>query len=189
VAFLLWYKSILGAVEGAEDIDIRQRVRILGPGKVFIGRKVRFGYEMSPSWARGQITIITKFRESKLNIGDECTINNNNSFVVVGEIVFGSRVKTGNDCEFYDSEMHSIDPVLRHSSGDHGGRRRNVGIGDNVMIGSHATIGPGTEVGANSVIGMRAHTRWKKFPENFVIVGDPARGIMPIAELLSRPQD
>ena len=183
--FLLWYRDILGIVKGGEGISVRQKVKIIGPGTVYIGKKVRFGYQCSPSWKMLEIVIITKFAESTLKIEDFCTVNNNNTFVVVGEIRLCESTKTGHDCQFFDSDMHSIHPVYRHTKGDDAGKRKDVFIGKNVMIGAQVTVGPGTIIGENSVVGIRSTTRWKDYPANFVISGNPARAVMKIEDLLN----
>lgn len=189
ILFLFWYRDILGMVKGGKHLQIRQRVKILGPGSVYIGDNVRFGYEMSPSWYKKDIRIITKFRESIFVIGECSTINNNNCFVIVNKIEFGSNVKTGHDCQFFDSDLHSIHPIERHTLGDKGGKNRDIFIANNVMIGAQVTVGPGTEIGENSVVGIRTHTRWKNYPANFVISGNPARALMRINDLLNQSYD
>lgn len=185
--FLLWYRDILGKVVGGRDILVRQRVRIVGPGTVYLGERVKFGQHHSPSWRNNEILIMTKFRESSLSIGSRVSINNNNVFVVVSSIRIADRVFTGHDCQFYDSDLHSIDPVKRRG-GDRSGKQGDVVIDENVMIGAQVTIGPGTEIGQNSVVGMCSYTRWKNFPADFVIAGNPARAIMKIEQLLAAGQ-
>jgi len=183
--FLLWFRDILGIVKGGEGISVRQKVRIIGPGTIHVGKNVRFGYQCSPSWRMREIVIITKFAESTLKIEDFCTVNNNNSFVVVGEIKLCESTKTGHDCQFFDSDMHSIHPVYRHTKGDAAGRRKEKSMFlANVMIGAQVTVGPGTTIGENSVVGIRSTTRWKDYPANFVISGNPARAVMKIEDLL-----
>lgn len=184
--FVLWYRDALGVVVGARRVRLMQRVRITGPGTVRVGDGVTFGHRQSPSHHGAEIRIITMFDESELTLGANSSVNNNNSFVVVKSIRVGERVSTGHDCQFYDSDMHSIDPVGRRTLGARGARQRDVVIGENVMIGSQVTVGPGTEIGENSVVAMRSYVRGKAFPANFVIAGDPARAVGKIADLLAR---
>lgn len=47
-------------------------------------------------------------------IGNDCLLGNNNSFIVVRKILIGDKCLTGHNNEFMDSDMHSIDPELRH---------------------------------------------------------------------------
>lgn len=184
--FLLWYRDMLGVVSGGRGVRLMQRVRITGTGTVHLGDRVTFGHRLSPSHRGVEIRIIAVYRESQLQVGAGSTINNNNSFVVVKSIKLGECVTTGHDCQFYDSDMHSIDPVGRRTLGTRGGRQRDVIIDRNVMIGSQVTIGPGTEIGENSVVAMRSYARGKSFPAEFVIAGNPARAVGKIADLLAR---
>ena len=75
-------------------------------------------------WKMRKIDIITKFVESTLKIEDFCTVNNNNSFIVVGEIKLCESTKTGHDCQFFDFDMHFIHPVYRHTKGDDAGKKK-----------------------------------------------------------------
>ena len=54
-----------------------------------------------------------------------------------------------------------------------------VKIGNNVFIGNNCTILPNTTIGDNCIIGSGSVLRGK-FPENSVIVGNPAKVIMDI---------
>ena len=85
--FRMLYVYLIGNVDGADNVKVFQWVRIKGPGRVKIGKNVRFGYPMSPSFKNSTIEILTKLPDSILTFGDHCTINNNNSFVVVKNII------------------------------------------------------------------------------------------------------
>ena len=63
--------------------------------------------------------------------------------------------------------------------------KKDVFIGKNVMIGAQVTVSPGTTIGENSVVGIRSTTRWKVYPADFVISGNPARVVMKIEDLLN----
>ncbi|HOP59466.1 MAG TPA: acyltransferase, partial [Bacteroidales bacterium] len=55
-----------------------------------------------------------------------------------------------------------------------------IKIGNNVFIGNNCTILPGTTVGDNCIIGAGSVVRGN-FPENSVIVGNPAKVVMPMS--------
>lgn len=54
-----------------------------------------------------------------------------------------------------------------------------IKIGNNVVIGSNCTILPNTTIGNNSIVGAGSVVRGK-FPENSVIVGNPAKVVSSI---------
>jgi len=175
--FRMLYVYLIGNVEGGNNIKVFQWVSIKGPGRVKIGKNVRFGYPMSPSFKNSTIEIITKLPGSILTLGDNCTINNNNSFVVVKNIVFNEKCKTGHDVQIFDSDLHATDIELRHTGGDMDGNRADVILEENVMVGAMVAIGPGTIIGKNSVVGMGSILKRRKYPANTIIVGNPARPV------------
>jgi len=178
--FYILYDKILRKATIGHGARVMQRVDIKGPGRVVIGENVRFGYPMSPFFRRHSITIITKFPDSEVTIGDECTIGNNNKFVVVKKIVLGKRCKTGHNDQFYDSDLHSVDKELRHRSGDLEGFQGDIQLADNVMIGSDVLLGPNITVGQNCVIGKGAVLKNRVCEEDMIIVGNPARPVSKI---------
>jgi acetyltransferase-like isoleucine patch superfamily enzyme len=52
-----------------------------------------------------------------------------------------------------------------------------IKLGNNVFVGDNCTILPNTEVGDNCIIGAGSVVRGK-FPENSVIIGNPAKVVM-----------
>ena len=82
-----------------------------------------------------------------------------------------------------DSTLIYSNVIIRssdsHSIIDSQGKRINNGdnvfIGKNVWIGNGATILKGTTIGDNSVVGTQSLISGKKFPDNTVIVGNPAK--------------
>ena len=178
--FYILYDKILRKAVIGRGARVMQRVDIQGPGRVVIGENVRFGYPMSPFFRRHRITIITKFPGSEVIIGDDCTIGNNNKFVVVKKIVLGRKCKTGHNDQFYDSDLHSVDKDLRHRSGDLEGFQGDIFLADNVMVGSDVLLGPHITVGQNCVIGKGAVLKNRVCEENMIIVGNPARPVSKI---------
>jgi acetyltransferase-like isoleucine patch superfamily enzyme len=53
-------------------------------------------------------------------------------------------------------------------------------IGNNVFIGNNCTILPNTQIGDNCIVGAGSVVRGK-FPENSVIIGNPAQVIMKMS--------
>ena len=55
-----------------------------------------------------------------------------------------------------------------------------IKIGDNVFIGNNCTLLPNTTVGDNCIIGAGSVVRGK-FPDNSVIVGNPAKVVLSMS--------
>lgn len=179
--FIMIYKKILGRVKGASGILVIQKTIIKGKGQVIIGHNVRLGVPQSPAYERNCITILLRHTDSTLSIGDNCVINNNNAFVIVRRISIGNRCMTGSNCQFYDSDIHSTDPDLRHSGPEMESRGKFIVIEDNVMVGANTICGPDVYICKNSVVGMGALLKRKKFPLDSIIIGNPARAIKKIS--------
>ncbi len=175
--FKLKYVRILKNVESGRNLRINQKVVINGPGKVFIGDNVTFGYPFAPFFKKHYILISTRYNSSKLTIGNNCILSNNNQFVIVRDINIGDKTMSGHNTEFIDSDMHSIDPLHRHTGSDIEGEGRFIKIENNVMIGSNVLVGPDIVIGENSVVGMGSVIKRRKFPKNSVIVGNPGRAV------------
>jgi acetyltransferase-like isoleucine patch superfamily enzyme len=71
--------------------------------------------------------------------------------------------------------------VIRMTHGDVIGSAKETVIGKNCFIGNNAIILMGSEIGDNCIIGAGAVVN-KKFPDNVVIAGNPARVICSIDE-------
>lgn len=92
-------------------------------------------------------------------------------------------IEIGNDCTIgANSDFVTHDGAIRCFRGELGnvdifGR---IVIGNNVFIGINCTILPGTIIGDNCIVGAGSVVRGK-FPENSVIVGNPARSVMKMS--------
>ncbi len=180
ICFLIKYKYILKIIDGASGIKIYQKVIIDGPGRVKIGKNVSFGLVSAPNYYGHYTFISTRYPSAELNIGDDCIFSNNISIVLVKSVSIGNKCMIGHNAEFMDSDFHSIDPVLRHTQSDFDPAGNYIKLDENVMVGANAICGPNVTAGKNSVIAMGALLKNKDFPENSVIVGNPARGVMTI---------
>lgn len=89
------------------------------------------------------------------------------------EIKIGDDAMIASDVEIRTDDSHAIYDV---KSGRRINPARSVEIGDHVWIGKYVAILGGASVGPGSVIGFRSIVT-KKFPNNCIIVGSPARVI------------
>lgn len=134
---------------------------------VTLGDNVTIG-QRSMIKASGSISAIGK----GFSMG-ECSSMGNDCFVgAAGGVTVGKYVAIGQNVRFHSENHKFDDPDLPIH--DQGVTNKGIQVGDDCWIGAGAVfldgsaIGNGCVVGANSVV-------TKKFPDNCVIVGDPAR--------------
>lgn len=95
-------------------------------------------------------------------------------------ITIGNNVKIGGGVCIYDTDFHSLDPVIRRSSEDLKNRaEKPVVIGNDVFIGAKSIILKGVTIGENSVIGAGSVVT-KFVPANQIWAGNPAKFIRNI---------
>jgi acetyltransferase-like isoleucine patch superfamily enzyme len=100
------------------------------------------------------------------------------AIVALESITIGDNVKIGGGVCIYDTDFHSIDPVVRRNVVLDLQAKANkpVIIKDNVFIGAHSTILKGVIIGANAVIGACSVVT-HSVPDNEIWAGNPAKFI------------
>lgn len=94
-----------------------------------------------------------------------------------------AEVRIGDNCFIAPqvgiyTASHPLDPVRRNAGLEFG---KAITIGHNCWIGGHATINPGVTLGNNVVVASGAVVT-KRFGDNLVIGGNPARILKQIWE-------
>jgi acetyltransferase-like isoleucine patch superfamily enzyme len=114
---------------------------------------------------------IRYWRRQGMKIGNKCQINNVNFSTEPYLIEIGDHVAiaAGTDFITHDGAIWCFRDELKNA--DVFG---TIKIGNNVFIGNNCTILPNTAVGDNCIIGAGSTVRGR-FPENSVIVGNPAK--------------
>ncbi|SFB69829.1 Hexapeptide repeat of succinyl-transferase [Zunongwangia mangrovi] len=118
--------------------------------------------------------------KAKINIGKSVGISQ--AAIICHELIhIGDNVKIGGGVKIYDSDFHSVDPIVRNSELDLV-RKKNapVYIDDNVFIGAQSIILKGVKIGKNSIIGAGSVVT-KSIPSNQIWAGNPARFIKNIS--------
>lgn len=125
----------------------------------------------------GSNTRIWYWRRQGMRIGERCLINNVNFSTEPFLIEIGNHVAiaAGTDFITHDGAVWCFREEMKNA--DIFGR---IKIGNNVFIGNNSTILPNTSVGDNSIIGAGSVVRGR-FPENSVIVGNPAKVVLPMS--------
>ena len=107
-----------------------------------------------------------------IKIGDRTTFGNDCMFGAAGGIEIGDDVIAGQFIRFH-SENHNYDDVntlIREQGVTHKG----IKIGNNCWIGAGVVFLDGAELGDGCIVGANAVIT-RKFPENSIIAGIPAR--------------
>jgi maltose O-acetyltransferase len=151
-----------------------QPVLFIGPGTVFLGEDVQFGWKASPLFYTGYCHVEVDNPSAWVEVGDHTEFNNN--LMIKSE---GAGIRIGRDglfganVEIFDSDFHDLRPSKRR-----GGTPKiaPVEIGDNVFVGMGARILKGATVGSDSVIGAGAIVTGE-IPAGVIAAGNPARVI------------
>jgi len=117
------------------------------------------------------------WRRRGMKIGNGCYINNVNFSTEPYLIEIGDHVAiaAGTDFITHDGAIWCFREEIRDA--DVFG---TIKIGNNVFIGNNCTILPNTIVGDNCIIGAGSIVRGQ-FPENSVIVGNPAKVVFSMS--------
>lgn len=131
-----------------------------------LGRGCRFDTGVSP-----ECLIIGR----DARIGDYVHINADKSVVIGNNVLMASKIFISDTNHgTYQGENQSppsSNPTMREYS------YKPVRIGDNVWIGENVVILPGTSVGNGCIIGANSVLTGKKYPDNAIIAGVPAKVI------------
>lgn len=109
-----------------------------------------------------------------MKIGNDCLIGTMNFSTEPFLIEIGDHVAIADDTEIvtHDGGIWCFRDEIRNA--DLFGK---IKIGNNVFIGNNCTILPNTIIGDNCIVGTGSIVRGK-FPDNSVIIGNPAKVIM-----------
>lgn len=90
------------------------------------------------------------------------------------KITIGNNTLIGANTKIFDNDFHPLDVYARNENDFSKLECRPVEIGDNVFIGCNCIILKGTQIGNNCIVGAGSVV-CGRFPENCVIVGNPAK--------------
>jgi len=107
-----------------------------------------------------------------IKIGDKSTFGNDCFFGAAGGIDIGNDVIAGQFIRFH-SENHNYND-LSIPIREQGVSNKGIKIGDNCWIGAGAVFLDGAELGNGCVVGANSVVT-KKFPDNSIIAGIPAK--------------
>lgn len=117
---------------------------------------------------------IKYLRKHGMKVGDKCHFNSMSFSTEPYLIELGRNVTIGAGCDLvtHDGAVRLFRNEI--SDADIFGK---IVIGNNVFIGINSTILPGTIIGNNCIVGAGSVLRGK-FPDDSVIIGNPAKVVM-----------
>lgn len=157
-------------------------IMIARGGKCYIGKNfiMNNGVKGNPIGCYQKCTIFVD-REGELVIGDNVRISQT-ALICTKKITIENCVKIGGGVCIYDTDFHSLDPILRNSAEDIKFRKtKAILIKENAFIGAHSIILKGVTIGKNSIVGAGSVVT-KSIPDNQIWAGNPARFIKNINE-------
>lgn len=155
-------------------------VMVARGGKFSIGKNFAMnnGIKGNPIGCYERCTFFVD-RGAVLTIGDNVGMSQA-ALICHKSITIGNNVKIGGGVCIYDTDFHSLDPVIRRSSEDLKNRaEKPVVIGNDVFIGAKSIILKGVTIGENSVIGAGSVVT-KSVSANQIWAGNPAKFIRSI---------
>lgn len=149
---------------------VQQLIICDGKGLVTIGGNCSFGFTMGGFHRSGSIELQARYKNSKINIGNNLSTNNNIMLCAANYIEIGDDTLIGQYVSIMDHEAHGIPPDKRRELGEIG----KVIIGKNVWLGNNVVILKNSEIGDNTIVATGAVVSGK-FPANVIIGGIPAK--------------
>ncbi|CDB88729.1 putative lipopolysaccharide biosynthesis O-acetyl transferase WbbJ [Clostridium sp. CAG:253] len=112
-------------------------------------------------------------RDSKLEIGNDCYIGYNNTFLAGGDIIIEDGVLMASNI-LISSENHSVNPEDDKYYMDQKLECESVVVGEGSWLGENCKILPGVKIGKKCVIGAGSIVT-KSIPDYCIAVGSPAK--------------
>ena len=169
----LYYRLRGRRFRAGRNLRLFAPLSLRGPGEVVLGDNVVV-LETPTMW--------TYSPEARIVVGDN-TIMGATSFGCMQEIRIGRQCILARasliDTDFHSTRADRFQP-------DAPVRVAPIHIGDNVWISQHAGLLPGTKIGNNSVVSFGA-VCMREFPENVIIVGNPAKVAAPVQHRPAAP--
>lgn len=149
-------------------------------GYFFMGSGVKMnnGIKSNPIGCYSRCTFFVG-KGAKLIIGNNVGISQS-ALVCHIKIIIGNNVKIGGGVKIFDTDFHSLNPLIRNSIDDINNKEMlPVIIKDNVFIGAFSIILKGVTIGENSIVGAGSVVV-KSVPDNQIWAGNPAKFIRNI---------
>jgi acetyltransferase-like isoleucine patch superfamily enzyme len=167
--------------------EVAKGLRVNGFLKIFITRRgvVTIGENCSINSGENA-NVIGRQQKTIFWVEGILTIGNNlgiscSALICNHEIEIGNNVTIGGNTVIYDTDFHSLNPILRSNKQEDrkSAKWGKVTISDNVFIGAHTTILKGVTIGKNAIVGACSVVA-KDIPSDEIWAGNPAKFISKI---------
>ncbi|MDH5570136.1 MAG: acyltransferase [Gammaproteobacteria bacterium] len=171
ILFKIKCKLFFKKVTIAKGLRIYKKLKIVGPGQVFIGNNCRVAGIKGD--ASKYVTIDTHSPTAVIKIGDNVSLYasriSSNYQITIGDNVLIE------ESGIVDTDFHSIDRS-RDLPIDEDLNKCRINIGNNVSIGAHSVVIKGVAIGDNVVI-VPASVVSMSIKSDSLAMGNPARVI------------
>ncbi len=123
-------------------------------------------------------TSIVVHRNASLKIGKGVRISNS-AIQCAESVTIGDYTMIGGSCKIWDTDFHSIDPIIRKNTPNAEALSAPIDIGENVFIGGFSIILKGVSIGENAVVAAGSVVSGN-IPSNEIWGGNPAKFIRKI---------
>lgn len=151
-------------------------IKITNQGKIQIGRNFRANSGINNNPIGGDtIARLLCYQYGKITIGHNVAFSNS-TIVCKNSITIEDFVYVGGGCKIWDTNFHSLDPIIRTSGNDFDVQTKPITICKYAFIGGSSIILKGVTIGENSIIAAGSVVT-KNVPNNEIWGGNPAKFI------------
>ncbi|UEG52976.1 acyltransferase [Mucilaginibacter daejeonensis] len=159
-----------------DTFNIFGKLYILNKGEISIGTGflANSGIDNNPIGGDTVLRVITYTPEAKINIGNNVGISNS-TILAWNKITIDDNVMIGGGVRVWDTNFHSLDPIIRTSYQHHYAydvKTSPVHIKEYAFIGAGSIICKGVTIGRNSIIAAGSVVV-KSIPDNVIAGGNP----------------
>jgi len=164
-------------VRFAGQIHINGKIYVDNKGSIAIGHnfQANSGVDYNPIGGDTILRLITVNENAKIIIGDDVGISNS-TILAWEKIEIGNKVMMGGGVKIWDTNFHSLHPILRTTAPDTDVKTAPIKIDDYAFIGAGSIILKGVHIGKNSIIAAGSVVV-KSIPANVIAGGNPCKVI------------